>query len=138
MRHPIHPALVHFPITCWSLATTADFASIWLGEAAWQWSGGLLIVGCTVAVLAMLAGMMELVHVPDGAAMRDAWAHMGAMLCAFTFFITRLMLRLDHWEPLAPNTTSLFLDACGFLALAIGGWFGGKLVYHHGVGRDQT
>ncbi|WP_343251093.1 DUF2231 domain-containing protein, partial [Pseudoxanthomonas sp. KAs_5_3] len=24
MRHPLHPALVHFPIACWSLATAGD------------------------------------------------------------------------------------------------------------------
>jgi uncharacterized membrane protein len=45
-RHPLHPAIVHFPIACWSLAVVADFASLLLGEAAWQWSGGPLVVGC--------------------------------------------------------------------------------------------
>lgn len=138
MRHPLHPALVHFPVACWSLAVAADFASIWLGEAAWQWSGGLLAVGCAMALPAMMAGMMELVRVPEGAAMRDAWIHMGAMICAFVFFVTRLILRLDHLQPLAPDTLSLILDGCGFAALAIGGWFGGKLVYGHGIGGDQV
>jgi uncharacterized membrane protein len=138
MRHPLHPALVHFPVACWSLAVATDFASIWLGESAWQWSGGLLAVGCAMALPAMLAGMMELVRVPEGTAMRDAWIHMGAMLCAFMFFVTRLLLRLDDFEPLAPDTVSLILDAGGFVALAIGGWFGGRLVYGHGIGQDRT
>lgn len=138
MRHPLHPALVHFPVACWSLAVAADVASLWLGEAAWRWSGGLLSVGCAMALAAMLAGMKELSRVPEGAATRDAWAHMSAMLCAFTLFVTRLLLRLDHLQPLPPDTISLMLDAGGFLALAVGGWFGGKLVYGHGVGSDRT
>lgn len=138
MRHPLHPALVHFPVACWSLAVATDLASLWLGEAAWRWSGGLLAVGCTMALAAMLAGMMELSRVPEGAAMRDAWAHMGAMLTAFTFFMARLLLRLDHLHPLAPDTVSFALDAGGFLALAVGGRFGGRLVYGHGVGSDRT
>jgi uncharacterized membrane protein len=133
-RHPLHPALVHFPIACWSLATAADFASLWLGEAAWRWSAGLLTVGCGTALAAMLAGMIELPRVPEGAALRDAWWHMGAMLTAACLFSTRLLLRLDHLQPLAPDMTSLLLDAGGFIALGIGGWLGGRLVYRHHVG----
>lgn len=136
MRHPLHPALVHFPIACWSLAVIADFASLWFGEAAWRWSGGLLAVGCTMALAAMLAGLMELPRVPEGPAMRDTYLHMSVMLIAFALFVTRLLLRLDHLQPLAPDTVSLLLDAGGFLALAIGGWLGGRLVYGHGIGRD--
>ncbi|MGH6809436.1 MAG: DUF2231 domain-containing protein [Ensifer adhaerens] len=138
MRHPLHPALVHFPVACWSLAVATDFAGLWLGEAAWRWSGGLLAVGCMMALLAMLAGLMELSRVPEGAAMRDAWLHMVAMISAFTFFFTRLLLRLDQLQPLAPDTVSMLLDTGGFLALAVGGWLGGRLVYRHGVGSDQA
>jgi len=138
MRHPLHPALVHFPIACWSLAVGADFAGLWFGETAWRWSGGLLAIGCATAVLAMLAGMIELSLVPEGAPMTDAWVHMGAMLIAFALFAVRLVLRLDHLQPLAPDRISLMLDTGGFIALAIGGWFGGRLVYGHGVGRDRT
>lgn len=135
MRHPAHPALVHFPVACWSLATATDFASLWLGEPAWQWSGGLLAVGCAMAVLAMLAGLWELAQVPDGPALRDTYLHMGIMLTAFALFTVRLLTRLDHLQPLAPDTLSLVLDALGFIALAIGGWLGGRLVYGHGIGR---
>lgn len=138
MRHPLHPAFVHFPVACWTLAVAADFAGVWLGETAWGWSGGLLAAGCTMAVPAMLAGMVELPRVPEGAPLRDAWVHMGAMLTAFAFFLARLLLRLAHLQPLAPDTVSLMLDAGGFIALAVGGWFGGRLVYSHGVGRDRT
>ena len=135
MRHPLHPALVHFPVACWSLAVAADFASLHFGAAAWSWSGGLLAVGCAMAVVAMLAGLLELARVPEGVAMRDAYLHMSAMLVALLLFATRLLLRLDHLKPLAPNIASLLLDTGGFLALAVGGWLGGKLVYGHGVGR---
>ncbi|HEX8754827.1 MAG TPA: DUF2231 domain-containing protein, partial [Steroidobacteraceae bacterium] len=86
-------------------------------------------------VAAMLAGVVELARVPEGAAMRDAYLHMGAMLTALTLFAIRFFLRLDHLKPLAPDALSLVLDAGGFLALAVGGWLGGKLVYGHGVGR---
>ncbi|MGB3835016.1 DUF2231 domain-containing protein [Castellaniella sp.] len=135
MRHPLHPALVHFPIACWSLATLADFSSLWLGESAWRWSAGLLMVGCVVALLAMMAGLMELSRVPDGPALRDVYLHMGLMLAAFTLYTARLFLRLDHLQPLAPDVLALLLSLAGFITLAVGGWLGGRLVYGHGIGR---
>lgn len=136
-RHPLHPALVHFPIACWTLATVADFTGLWLGEIAWRWSSGLLAVGCTMAVAAMAAGLVELARVPEGQAIRDAYVHMGAMLAALLLFIARLVWGLDGFQPVAPDLISLLLDAGGFLFLVAGGWFGAKLVYQHGVGRAQ-
>ena len=89
-----------------------------------------------MALVALAAGLIELARVPEGAAMRDAYWHMGAMLAALTLLATRLLLRLDHLKPLPPDGLSLLLDAGGFLCLAAGGWFGGRLVYGHGVGRE--
>ncbi|WP_322999680.1 DUF2231 domain-containing protein [Castellaniella sp.] len=136
MRHPLHPALVHFPVACWSLSALTDFASLWLGEAAWQWSAGLLAVGCMMALAAMTAGLMELARIPDGPALRDTYWHMGVMLTAFALFTARLLIGLDHLQPLPPDALALLLDALGFIALAVGGWLGGRLVYGHGIGRS--
>lgn len=135
MRHPLHPALVHFPIACWTLAVVADFASLYFGKSAWHWSASLLTVGCGMAVLAMLAGLWELSRVPEGRPLRDAYWHMGAMLLAFTLFATRLLLGLEQLQAIAPDAISLWLDTGGFIALAVGGWLGGRLVYGHGVGQ---
>ncbi|HQR03550.1 MAG: DUF2231 domain-containing protein [Proteobacteria bacterium] len=137
-RHPLHPALVHFPVACWSLAVAADFAGIWLGEMAWRWSGGLLAVGCGMALVAMCAGLLELVRVPEGEAMRVAYWHMGLMLTACTLFGARLLLRLDGLQPLVPDVVSLLFDAAGFVCLAIGGWLGGQLVYRYGAGSTRS
>lgn len=137
-HHPLHPALVHFPVACWSLAVVADFAALWFGEVAWRWSAGLLAVGCAMALAAMLAGLTELARVPGGAALRVAYWHMGAMLAACTAFLVRLLLRLEDGRPLEPDAVSLWLDTAGFFCLAIGGWLGGRLVYHHGVGRRDA
>lgn len=134
MRHPLHPAIVHFPVACWSLATATDFASLWLGETAWQWSAGLLAIGCAIAVVAMLAGMIEIPRVVEGAAMNTLWAHMSAMLVAFSCFLISLLIRLDAMQASAPATAEFVFDAAGFIALAIGGWLGGRLVYGYGVG----
>jgi uncharacterized membrane protein len=139
MRHPLHPALVHFPVACWTLATVGDFASLLCGEAAWRPAGLLLAAGTLLAVPAMLAGMLELAQVPSGSdAIKDVYRHMAAMLLAFTLFLLALVLRLDHLHLAAPGAAALALDAAGFLAVAVGGWLGGKLVYQHGIGGNRS
>lgn len=137
MRHPLHPAIVHFPVACWLLAVAADVAGLWLGEGAWRWSSGLLVAGCAMALPALLAGLLELRQVPEGAPMRDAYAHMTAMLMAFVLFAARLLLWQEQGHPLPPGLPAVLLDVAGAAALVTGGWFGGRLVYGHGVGRGR-
>jgi len=87
----------------------------------------------------MLAGMIELMKVPEGGApSRDAHLHMGLMLGAFSFYLCSLVFRLQGSHPLPPNNTSLILDALGFSCLALGGWLGARLVYQHGIGTSQS
>lgn len=136
-RHPLHPALVHFPVACWSLATFADLASLHVGERAW-WPGGmLLLAGSALALPAMLAGLYEMTRIPARSpAMQTVYLHMGAMLAAFTLYLTSLLLRAEHFQLHQPGNASLALDIAGFLALAAGGWCGGRLVYHYGIGTN--
>lgn len=137
MRHPIHPALVHFPIAFLSLAVLADLASLVSEHEILRWSAGFLVLGCGTGVLAMLAGFLELAKVPDGPPLKDCYWHMGFMLSSLTLFGLRLLLGLDNMQPIAVDASILFLDVAGFVCLAAGGWRGGKLVYAHGVGVDK-
>lgn len=136
MRHPLHPALVHFPVACWSLATLADLASLRFGEAAWRPAGQLLAAGSVLAIPALLAGTYELARITlDSPAWRSVYLHMGAMSAALLLYATSLFLHLDHTRFAAPGAAAIACSALGFAALAVGGWFGGKLVYGHGLGR---
>ncbi|MBS0225843.1 MAG: DUF2231 domain-containing protein [Proteobacteria bacterium] len=134
-RHPLHPALVHFPVACWSLATAADLASLHFGERAWWLGGMLVLVGCVLALPAMLAGLYEMTRIPTGSpAMQTVYLHMGAMLVAFTLYLASLLLRAQHFQLHRPGNASPAFDIAGFLALAVGGWCGGRIVYHYGIG----
>jgi uncharacterized membrane protein len=118
------------------VAVASDYLSLHFGEPAWRWSASLHAIGCITAVPAMLTGLLEFVRVRAGIAMRDAYLHMSAMVLALTLFAVRLMLGLERMQPLAPDSTLLVLDAAGFTFLVVGGWFGGRLIYGHGVGRN--
>ena len=93
-------------------------------------------MGCGMAILAMLAGLMELSKVPEGQPLRDTYRHMGLMLVAFSLFTVRLLLGLEQFQPVAPNLALLCVDVGGLISLVFGGWFGGQLVYQHGIGKN--
>ena len=138
MSHPLHPALVHFPIACWSLATAADVASLWWGKPAWMLAGVLLALGTLIALAAMATGFIELMKVgAEHPATRDLNRHLLLMLSAWCLYATSLFLRLQGTRLTQPDIVDLSLSVVGFVVLGIGGWFGGKLVYVHGVGVEK-
>ncbi|MEO8367214.1 MAG: DUF2231 domain-containing protein [Pseudoxanthomonas sp.] len=139
MSHPLHPALVHFPIACWSLATAADVASLWWGKPAWMLAGMLLALGTLIALAAMATGLIELLKVPaEHPATSDLNRHMLLMLSAWCLYATSLFLRLQGTTLTQPDAVDVGLSVVGFLVLGVGGWFGGKLVYAHGVGVEKS
>lgn len=135
MSHPLHPALVHFPVAGWSLATIADIASLWLGEPAWRFAAVLMAVGCVAALAAMAAGLWEFAKLRDGnPALPVANRHMLFALAAFCTYATSVFLRWSQGELHAPGMLALAVSIAGFVLLGITGWLGGQLVYGHGVG----
>lgn len=138
MSHPLHPALVHFPVAGWSLATIADIASLWLGEPAWRFAAVLMAVGCLAALAAMAAGLWEFAKLRDGnPALPVANRHMLCALAAFCAYATSLLLRWSNGELHAPGMPALAASIVGFALLGATGWLGGQLVYAHGVGVSR-
>ena len=134
-RHPLHPAVVHFPVACWSLATFADIASLWLGQPAWWLAGVLLAIGTLAALAAMATGLVEFVRIEAGnPALRDANRHMLLVMAAWMLYAASLFLRVQDMALVAPGLPALATSIAGFLCLGAAGWMGGKLVYQHHVG----
>jgi uncharacterized membrane protein len=135
MRHPLHPALVHFPVACWSLATAADLASLAWGEPAWRFAGIVLLAGIGFSIPAMLAGFLELAKLAeDSPAIKDVNRHMLMVMCALACYVTSLFLRLHGTQLVEPGLLAIGSSVLGFLCLGVAGWLGGKLVYGHRLG----
>jgi uncharacterized membrane protein len=134
-RHPLHPALVHFPVACWSLATIVDVASLRLGQPAWWLAGVLLAIGTVAALAAMAAGLFEFARIAEGSpALADARRHMLLAMAAWVFYAASLVLRLQGATLVAPAWPALATSVAGFLCLGATGWLGGRLVYQHRIG----
>ena len=136
MSHPVHPAVVHFPVACWSLATLADVVGLfWAPPWLWQLAFALTVLGCAFGLVAALAGFWELLKLPaEHPAGSTAHAHMGLALTSWCLYAGSALLRLHDRQPLPPDTWALALGGVGLLSLLATGWLGGKLVYGYGVG----
>ena len=133
--HPLHPALVHFPVALWSSGIAADLAGWWLGHPlCWILAFAALAAGCVMAVPAMIAGFLDFTAIPAGHPARDvAVNHMSAMGTAWILFVLSVALR--GWPVEGPPAAWVSLVAAGgFAATALGGWLGGRLVYGFGIG----
>ncbi len=140
MAHPVHPALVHFPVACWSLATIGDLASlVFHDQRVWFVSGVLLVLGLLAALAAMTAGLFELRKInEESAAMRVAVWHMSLVVIAWGLYGLSLFTRLNGTALVAPDGVAIGLSVLGFLTLCAAGWLGGALVYEHGIGVDAV
>lgn len=138
---PLHPLLVHFPVTAWTLALLAD--AFWLSTGqplAWQIGWWSLAAGCGTALPALAAGFAEYLALGlNGPRARAAERHMWLMSSAWTVFTLDWLLRARAAPSDDARGTALtLLTLAGFLLLTIGGHYGARLVYHLGVGQSTT
>jgi uncharacterized membrane protein len=142
LGHPIHPMLIHFPISFWTIAAGAY---VWAAAGASESAASIAKfangAGLITALAAMFAGLFELRSIAGGSrAMQVATWHVMIMSTVWVCFLTAMQLSastsLDH------STAQVGAVACaavGFVLMAIGGWLGGRLVYEFGVAvKERT
>jgi uncharacterized membrane protein len=132
LRHPLHPALVHFPLALLLTATLADVAML-----AGVWSDRhfalvLMGLGLVAGLAAMAAGLADFTRLDETLA-PPAIRHMATICAAWIGYAVALYLRRDLEAPVPAASTVLSL-ASGAV-LAVGGFLGGDLVYRYGAGR---
>jgi uncharacterized membrane protein len=98
---------------------------VWKDVAFYTLGGG--IVG---ALLAAVPGFIDFFSITDARAGRVALTHMAANLIALTIFVVSFWLRWIDVVGFLP--AGLSIVALG--ALAVAGWYGGELVFVHGMG----
>jgi uncharacterized membrane protein len=132
--HPLHPALVHFPIACWVLAVPCDVAG-WLHvPQAWYAAYFLILGGVILAVPAMLAGMPDLMKLKNNkTVLAVAYRHMALIGSAWIFYLASLMLRMEM-PMAAPGMAATACATAGLVLLLMGAWHGAELVYSYGIG----
>ena|SRR5579871_4153926 len=135
--HPLHPALVHFPVVCWTV-TPACYGVYLLGRdlAFWHYAFWCNALGVALALLAMAAGFMDLMAIRPGPAQDVGQRHMLLMATAWCVYTVVLVICPAGTPPSSALAwAGLSLSAVGFLLLAVGAYAGARLVYDFGIGQ---
>lgn len=133
--HPLHPAIVHFPIALWTVAVGADLAGWATGQPHWWFASEVCLgLGVVAGLVAMVAGALDYAALPQRHPAQDtAVRHMLWMVAAWSLFAISLVARgIPGSGP--PPPWAIAVALVGVAVMAYGGWMGGQLVYRHGVG----
>lgn len=141
LGHPVHPILVPIAIGAFVTAFIFDIAAVatrigfWFDASFWA-----LLIGVIAGVLSAITGLYDYFTVPmTDRAKRDATSHLALNVVLMTLFIISLIIK-------APSATSaprlpadsvivstFILDLIAVVLLLVSGWYGGEVVYRHGV-----
>lgn len=134
--HPLHPPLTDATIGMFVLATglavigAAGAIEEPAGKAMWL----ALIGGLIVAVPTAVTGLTDWLFIEWGSPRwRTATVHMAAMLTAVALFALAAWQQHAGYEDGRVTTAGLVLSVAGFVVLTVGGWFGGAVVFVHGM-----
>ena len=138
LKHPLHPALVHFPIGLFALSLLLDILRAAMGESAVLSAGAYyaMLGGVAAAIAAALAGFADWVDIrADHPAKRTATIHMTLNLGAVALY------GFDLWWRATGGGFGIAagLSAAAFGLILISGYLGGAMVYADGiaVGRHR-
>jgi uncharacterized membrane protein len=133
--HPIHPAVVHFPLGLLLSASAADLlqlAGIWSNP---QFAALLIAAGLLGGLVAMAAGLYDFARL-DETIVPHALRHMATVGLAWLGYAVALYLRRAALTGAAePSGASIAVCLASGAVLGLGGWLGGELVYHYAAGR---
>lgn len=142
-----HPRFTAFPVAAYVFAAVFDIASLAGGQRhSWPgqlWHAGtfVLAAGSLFGLLTIGTGFADLIRFATPSRLRAAGTsgavlagHIAAMSAAFLIGAGDLTWRLhDHAATRTPPALA-GLSVAATVAVIIGGYLGGKLVYAHGIG----
>jgi nitrite reductase/ring-hydroxylating ferredoxin subunit/uncharacterized membrane protein len=136
--HPLHPALIPFPIAFLAGALGFDVAGRLLERPAF-WTTGhyLAMAGVVAGLLAAVPGIVDyFTRVPPRSTGKTrATKHALANVGAITLFTIAWLMRGGPESP--PDGLILALEAVGVGLMTMGGWMGGTLVNRNQIGVDH-
>jgi uncharacterized membrane protein len=141
LGHPLPAILSDFPLALLGTSLLWDAIGCWRAEAVW-WAISFwnIAAGLGLALITAMAGAADYAAIKQGdQALKLATNHMVLMLMAVALYAAGLLVRGGPAPPAGSHRViTLALESLGLILLAAGGWCGGHLVFHHGIGRDPA
>jgi uncharacterized membrane protein len=135
-KHPVHPMLVALPIGLWVFALVCDVMLAASGNNVWQTVGVYCVAaGIVGALLSAVPGLIDYFSIDEAAMKKIANLHLVVNLGAVVIFAINLWLR---FRLPAESYLPLGMSIVGVLAIGVGGWLGGEMVYVKGMAVEAV
>lgn len=140
-NHPLHPIIVTVAIGAIVSAFIFDIAAVATGAPRWfEMSFWTLLIGVIAGALAALTGLYDYLtlRMSDGAR-KAATTHLLLNVAFMILFVVSLISKGQfagagaYVVPYGKIFTTFLIDLVGVSLLLVSGWFGGEVVYKHGV-----
>jgi uncharacterized membrane protein len=144
--HPIHPALIAFPVALYTSTVVALIVHAATGDPFWfraaMWTN---IGGVVMAAVAAIPGFIDLISLPrHSRALKTGLRHAGFNVFALVLFIISGVLLINRYYGSVAGTANLtwvaplVLSAIGLCSTVVAGTLGWALVQTHHVGVRPT
>ncbi|HJQ23712.1 MAG TPA: DUF2231 domain-containing protein [Blastocatellia bacterium] len=141
LGHPLHAVLSDFPLALLGTSLLWDVTGCWRTETVW-WAISFwnIAAGLAIALVTAMAGAADYAAIGQGdRAQKLATNHMVLMLLAVSLYAASLLVRGGPTPPVGlSRAAAMALEGVGLILLVAGGWCGGHLVFHYGIGRDTN
>ena len=135
---PIHPMLIPFPIAFFAAALLCDLAFWRSGNTNWGAASlWLLGAGVVMALLAAVAGLIEVLGEPRIRALREVWWHAAGNVLLVLIQAVNWYLRYGDGTVIVPPT-GVVLSAVAVCLMLFTGWMGWQMVYRDHVGVSDV
>jgi uncharacterized membrane protein len=131
--HPAHPQLVSFPLALFPFTLALDVLHVVTGERRFEEAARLSLTGAIAgAAVAGVAGALDYLEIPEEHATKPmARLHGGLNLGLVGLALVNLMSRRNRRR--RSESLPALLSGVGTLGLFLSAWYGGHLVYAHGL-----
>lgn len=132
LGHPLHPALVSFPIGAWATTVVLDIAGSAKNKGRSRAADTALGFGLVAAIPTVAAGLVEFGYLEKGERRNTAFVHASTNAVAASLLLGSLFLRRAGMR-----SAGVALSMLGFGVAGVGAWLGGTLSYRMRAGVER-
>ncbi|HEU4684916.1 MAG TPA: DUF2231 domain-containing protein [Nitrospira sp.] len=131
--HPLHPQLIVMPAGLLPFSLVLDLLHAKTRDHSYADAAYYTMMGGFVGgLMAGVAGAADFTTIPEGNAAKRV-GRMHGMMNVGLLALTGLNLLMRQRRGRSPGSLPLLLSLVGTAGLFVSAWYGGHLVYHHGM-----